>query len=55
MFGLLGIIGDEIIKAHEEKKQVEKLMFVKSIPYIKKENKQPEACCIDMKTGELAF
>jgi len=55
MFGLLGVIGDEIIKAQEEKKQTEKLMFVKSIPYIQKEHKQPEACCIDMKTGQLAF
>jgi len=53
-YGLLGALADEIIKAHEEKVQTEKLMFVTSIPYIK-ENKRPEACCIDMKTGELAF
>ena len=30
-------------------------LLVKSIPYIIKEKKQPEASCIDMKTGELSF
>ncbi|NOT90409.1 hypothetical protein [Ferruginibacter sp.] len=55
MFGLIGVIGDELIKANEEKKQKEKLMLVKSIPYIKNENKQPQASCIDMKTGQLSF
>jgi hypothetical protein len=55
MFGLIGVIGDELIKASEEKKQTEKLMLVKSIPYIKNENKQPQASCIDMKTGQLSF
>ncbi len=55
MFGLLGVVADELIKSSNEKKQTEKLMFVKSIPYIKNVNKQPEASCIDMKTGELSF
>ena len=55
MFGLVGVIGDELIKASQQKKQTEKLMLIKSIPYIKSENKQPEASCIDMKTGELSF
>lgn len=55
MFGLAGVIGDELIKASREKKQTEKLMLIKSIPYIKSENKQPEASCIDMQTGELSF
>jgi len=32
-----------------------KLMLVKSIPYITKASKQPVASCIDMKTGELSF
>ena len=32
-----------------------KLLLVKSIPYIIKSNKQPVASCIDMKTGELSF
>ena len=30
-------------------------LLVKSIPYITKAKKQPEATCIDMKTGELSF
>ena len=29
--------------------------LIKSIPYITKAKKQPEATCIDMKTGELSF
>lgn len=32
-----------------------KLLLVKSIPYITKPNKQPVASCIDMKTGEFSF
>lgn len=32
-----------------------KLLLVKSIPYITKPSKQPVASCIDMKTGELSF
>jgi hypothetical protein len=32
-----------------------KLMLVKSIPYITKPAKQPVASCIDMKTGEFSF
>lgn len=32
-----------------------KLLLVKSIPYITKPNKQPVASCIDIKTGELSF
>jgi hypothetical protein len=55
MFGLMGVLADEAIKSGAERKQKEKLMLVKSIPYIQKENKQPEACAIDMKTGELSF
>jgi hypothetical protein len=55
MFGLVGVIGDELIKAGREKKQPGKLMLVKSIPYIKNEKEQPEASCIDMKTGQLSF
>ena len=30
-------------------------LLIKSIPYITKSKKQPEATCIDMKTGELSF
>ena len=30
-------------------------ILVKSIPYITKTKKQPEATCLDMKTGELTF
>ena len=32
-----------------------KLMLVKSIPYINKPAKQPVASCIDMRTGEFSF
>ena len=32
-----------------------RMLLVKSIPYITKSSKQPEASCIDMKTGELSF
>ena len=32
-----------------------KSLLVTSIPYITKSRKQPEATCIDMKTGELSF
>lgn len=55
MFGLLGMLGEELIKSANEKKQKEKLMLIKTIPYIRNENKQPEASCIDIKTGELSF
>lgn len=33
----------------------DKALLVTSIPYISKPKKQPEASCIDMKTGELSF
>ena len=32
-----------------------KMLLVRSIPYITKSSKQPEASCIDMRTGELSF
>lgn len=49
--GLLGGVTGSLISLSLS----EKIMSVKSIPYIKKSNQQPNASLIDMETGEFSF
>lgn len=50
-----GIIGGAIYFSSTGSSAYGKTLLVRSIPYITKPKKQPEATCIDMKTGELSF
>jgi hypothetical protein len=46
---IVGIVAGTVSSAGSDK------LLVTSIPYITKTKKQPDASCIDMKTGELSF
>jgi hypothetical protein len=49
-----GVVGGAVVSLAASAAK-NKLLLVKSIPYITKSNKQPVASCIDMNTGDFSF
>lgn len=55
MGGIVGGVAGGVTVGLVANASKNKLLLVKSIPYITNPNKQPVASCIDMKTGQIGF